>query len=112
MGHVHLTTNVVSSDSECSLHTDTLHRSYLSRPKDRLLGVADEALLAEQVGIGALRQLLERELPVAAAALDKKNPFPVSSPLDFIDISPFGPQPDYHESGRTWTTVSLDGWED
>lgn len=36
-----------------------------------LLSVSDQALLAEQVAVGALRHLLERKLAIAAAALDQ-----------------------------------------
>lgn len=36
-----------------------------------LLSVSDQALLAEQVAVGALRHLLEGKLAVAAAALDQ-----------------------------------------
>lgn len=45
--------------------------SYLSRSKDRLLGVSDETFFAEQVSIRTLSELLEWKLPVAAAALNQ-----------------------------------------
>lgn len=48
-----------------------LHDSYLSRSKDRLLGISDETFFAEQVSICTLCKLLEWKLPIAAAALNQ-----------------------------------------
>lgn len=59
------------SPREWFLPIDTPHSPYLSRSKDSLLGVSDETLFAEQVGICTLCQLLKWKLPVAAAALDQ-----------------------------------------
>lgn len=43
----------------------------LAAAEHSLLGVSDQALLAEEVAVGALGHLLEGELAVAAAALDQ-----------------------------------------
>lgn len=63
--------NAVSSAPVNSSYLDTPHSPYLSRSKDSLLGVSDETLFAEQVGICTLCQFLKWKLPVAAAALDQ-----------------------------------------
>ena len=46
-------------------------KAYLSRAEHGLLSVFDQALLAEEVAVGALSHLLEGKLPEAAAALDE-----------------------------------------
>lgn len=71
MRHLHLSINVVSSDFMNVSYVQILHSSYLSRSKDCLLGISDETLLAKQVSICTLCQLLEWKFPIAAAALDQ-----------------------------------------
>lgn len=44
---------------------------YLSGAKNRLLSVFDQALFTEEMTVRALRHLLKRKLPVAAAALNQ-----------------------------------------